>query len=175
MSHAVLLVDDEKNILQAYKRLLRDEDCELLLADGGAAAVEFLRNREIAVIICDQRMPGLTGAEVLAEAYRLQPDAVRITLTGHTDVAAAQASVNEGHVALFLFKPWDDAQVRGTVRSGIATYRAGGVGGADPGEGGEHRIFRSQEVATACHEDGLQHPQCMIAQKIDGCRISAAH
>ncbi len=124
MSHAVLLVDDEKNILQAYKRLLRDEDCELLLADGGAAAVEFLRNREIAVIICDQRMPGLTGAEVLAEAYRLQPDAVRITLTGHTDVAAAQASVNEGHVALFLFKPWDDAQLRGTVRSGIATYRA---------------------------------------------------
>lgn len=124
MSEAVLLVDDERNVLQALKRLLREEDCELLLADGGAAAVEILNSREIAVIVCDQRMPGLTGAEVLAEAYRLQPDAIRITLTGHTDVAAAQASVNKGHVAQFLFKPWDDAQVRTIVRNGIATYLA---------------------------------------------------
>ncbi len=123
MSHAVLIVDDEQHVLQAIKRLLRRDGYEIHVADNGKAALEILANTEIAVIICDQRMPGMSGIEVLAESVRLRPDAFRITLTGYTDLAAAQTSINEGCVNHFLLKPWDDDYLREVVRNGVRAYQ----------------------------------------------------
>ena len=123
MSRAVLLVDDESNVLQSLRRLLHGDDYELHVADGGAAALEILGKTEVAVVVCDQRMPDVNGAQVLAEAYRLQPDAIRIALTGHTDILTAQASINEGHVSHFLFKPWNDDQLRTLIRQSVEDYR----------------------------------------------------
>ena len=123
MSDAVLVVDDEPHILQAIKRLLRRDGYEIHLAENGPAALEMLAHREVAVIVCDQRMPGMTGAEVLAESARLQPDAFRITLTGYTDLAAAQRSINQGKVNQFLLKPWEDEHLRAAVREGVRTSR----------------------------------------------------
>ncbi|MFQ5591553.1 MAG: response regulator, partial [Phycisphaerae bacterium] len=119
----VLIVDDEAHVLQALQRVLRRDGYDIRVADGGQAAVGILNSQEVAVVICDQRMPGMSGAEVLAEAYRRQPDAVRITLTGYTDLAAAQASINEGNVSHFLLKPWDDDHLRGIVRDGVRKYQ----------------------------------------------------
>ena len=116
MSTAVLIVDDEQHVLQSLKRLLRRDGYAVHLADSGPAALEILAKTEIAVIICDQRMPRMTGAEVLAQAYKICPDTVRITLTGYTDLAAAQTSINEGHVNRFLLKPWDDDHLRSVAR-----------------------------------------------------------
>jgi len=123
MSETILLVDDEPRILQSLVRLLRRDGHEILTAENGPAALELLAEHEVATIVCDQRMPGMSGAEVLAEAYKLRPDAVRITITGYTDLASAQASINEGHVNHYLLKPWDDEHLRSVVRDGVRTYR----------------------------------------------------
>ncbi|MCG8404093.1 MAG: response regulator [Phycisphaerales bacterium] len=123
MSHAVLIVDDEQQILRSLKRLLRRDGYEIHLADNGPSALEILAETEIAAIICDQRMPGMSGAEVLAEAYKLRPDTLRITLTGYTDLAAAQKSINEGHIHQFLLKPWDDDNLRSVVKDAVGAYQ----------------------------------------------------
>ncbi len=98
MSYSILIVDDEQNVLQAIKRCLRREDYDIYLANGGEDALRIMSEKEIALIICDQRMPGMSGAEVLAESVTLRPDAYRITLTGYTDLDAAQKSINEEQV-----------------------------------------------------------------------------
>jgi len=123
MSHAVLIVDDEESVLRAMKRLLRRDGYEIHLAASGPAALEILAEKEIAVIICDQRMPGMTGAEVLAESVKLRPDAFRITVTGYADLQALQASVNEGGIHRFLLKPWNDDQLRKAVQDGVRAYQ----------------------------------------------------
>lgn len=121
--HTVLLVDDEMGILRALKRVLRRDGHEVVLANGGREGIEVLESREVHLIICDQRMPEVAGPEVLARAFELQPNAFRITLTGQTDLKAAQQSINEGHVNQFLMKPWDDDQIRKSVTDGLRSYQ----------------------------------------------------
>jgi len=122
MNKTILAIDDEIDVLKALKRVLRREGMDILLATCGEDAVTLLEQYEPAVIICDQRMPGMMGAAVLAESVRLRPDAFRITLTGYTDLGAAQASINEGQVNQFLTKPWDDDHLIQVVRQGIQTH-----------------------------------------------------
>jgi response regulator RpfG family c-di-GMP phosphodiesterase len=123
MTPEVLIVDDEENITRALTRLLRLDGYTIHAASNGAQALEILaKSPDIAVIICDQRMPGMTGAQVLAEAYKERPDSVRITLTGFTDLASAQSSINEGRVNHFLLKPWNDDQLRAIVREGVRSH-----------------------------------------------------
>ena len=123
MSNAVLIVDDERHVLQSLQRLLRRDGYEIHLAESGRAALDILSETEIAVIVCDQRMPGMSGSEVLAEVYKRHPNTVRITLTGYTDLASAQASINDGHVNQFLLKPWDDQQLRSVVADAVRAYK----------------------------------------------------
>ncbi|MEO0514029.1 MAG: HD domain-containing phosphohydrolase [Planctomycetota bacterium] len=119
----ILVVDDEPSILRSLKRTLRRAGHDVILAEGGAAGVDILQQESIHLIICDQRMPDVPGPEVLAKAYELQPDAFRITLTGHTDLEAAQKSINEGHVNQFLMKPWDDEHLRRCVHDGLRSHQ----------------------------------------------------
>jgi len=121
--YRVLLVDDELSILRSLKRTLRRAGHEVLMAEGGAAGIKTLEEESVHLVICDQRMPDVAGPEVLAKAYELQPDAFRITLTGHTDLEAAQKSINEGHVNQFLMKPWDDEHLRRCVEEGLRSFR----------------------------------------------------
>ena len=123
MSAAVLIVDDEPLIPRTITRLLRRQGFKTRSANGGEEALKILDGNEIAVIICDQRMPGMSGAEVLAEFYKRSPDTYRITLTGYTDLASAQKSINEGNVNQFLTKPWDDGHLLSAVTQGVDTYR----------------------------------------------------
>lgn len=118
----ILLVDDEPSILRSLKRTLRRCGYEVLTAEGGAAGIELLKSETVHLIISDQRMPDIAGPEVLAAAYQLQPDAFRITLTGYTDLEAAQKSINDGHVNQFLMKPWDDEHLRRCVADGLRSY-----------------------------------------------------
>ena len=121
--YTVLLVDDEVGILRALKRVLRRDGHEVLLAEGGQQGIDILESRPVHLIICDQRMPEVPGPVVLSRAYELQPDAFRITLTGQTDLVAAQKSINEGHVNQFLMKPWDDEQIRKAVTDGLRSFQ----------------------------------------------------
>ena len=118
--HTLLFVDDEENILKALRRLFHRTGHEILTASSGAEALRVLARRPVSLIVTDQRMPGMTGTEMLAEARELQPDAVRIVLTGYADVKAAMEAINDGRVYRFLPKPWDDRGLVEIVEQALA-------------------------------------------------------
>ncbi|MCC7389371.1 MAG: response regulator [Phycisphaerales bacterium] len=119
----VLIVDDDAGVLHAIRRVLRGEGYQFLTAADGRQAVAIMAEQDIAAIICDQRMPGMTGSDVLAEARRLRPDASRLTITAYTELPAVVAAINEGGVHHFLLKPWDEEHLRVTVRNAVGKHR----------------------------------------------------
>ena len=111
----LLLVDDEENILSSLRRLLRRDGYTILTATGGQAALELLASNPVDVIISDQRMPGMTGVEFLRKAKDMDPDSVRLMLSGYSDLQSVTDAINEGAIYKFLSKPWDDALLRANI------------------------------------------------------------
>jgi thioredoxin reductase (NADPH) len=116
MAKSVLLtIDDDPEVLRAIERDLRRKyagDYRVLRAESGTAAMEIvrelkLRNNTIALFLVDQRMPGMSGVEFLAQAVELFPDAKRVLLTAYADTDAAIAAINDAGVNHYLLKPWD--------------------------------------------------------------------
>ncbi|MGH2536639.1 MAG: FAD-dependent oxidoreductase [Candidatus Promineifilaceae bacterium] len=116
----ILAVDDEPQVLNAVERDLRQhyaEDYQILKARSGAEALSAVeemkrRNRQVALFLADQRMPGMTGTEFLAQALRLYPDARKVLLTAYADTEAAIASINTIGLDHYLLKPWDPPDQR---------------------------------------------------------------
>jgi response regulator RpfG family c-di-GMP phosphodiesterase len=121
----VLLVDDEENILRSICRVLLEEDAlEVVTADSGPRGLEVLQaNRDVALILSDQRMPGMSGADFLQRARELSPDSVRMVLTGYADMADTMDAINKGGASRYLTKPWDDDALRCAIREGVEQYR----------------------------------------------------
>lgn len=116
MAKPVLLtVDDDREVLRAVERDLRRKyaaDYRVLRAGSGQEALEIvrelkIRNNSIALFLIDQRMPGMSGVEFLAQAITLFPDAKRVLLTAYADTDAAIAAINEAGINHYLLKPWD--------------------------------------------------------------------
>ncbi|MDH3339051.1 MAG: response regulator, partial [Gammaproteobacteria bacterium] len=114
----ILFVDDEKRVLNAMRGLFRRE-YELFLTCDGAEAIRIASENEIDVIVADQRMPGMTGIEVLAEIKEKSPRTVRILLTGYADPSAVEGSINIGEVFRFLSKPCPPKMLRETLSLAI--------------------------------------------------------
>jgi len=114
MRGTVLFVDDERRVLTSMRAMFR-RDYEVLLANSGAEALDLLRDHEVDVIVSDQRMPGMTGVEVLKAVKRLAPNAMRILLTGYADLKAIEASINEGEVFRYLTKPCPSEQLKEAI------------------------------------------------------------
>jgi thioredoxin reductase (NADPH) len=112
---SILTVDDDREVLRAIERDLRrkyGEHYRVLRADSGQAALEALRelnvrNDPVALLLVDQRMPGMSGVEFITEANKLFPDAKRVLLTAYADTSAAIRAINEAGVHHYLLKPWD--------------------------------------------------------------------
>jgi signal transduction histidine kinase len=121
--HAVLAVDDEPANQRAVRRALGD-DCRVLTAASGDEALELMARESVALVIADQRMPGLSGAEFLAETVVRHPAVIRIVLTGYTDVDTLIEAINRGHVYHFLSKPWEARELRQVVRRGLERFAA---------------------------------------------------
>jgi len=119
----VLAVDDEPVNQRAIRRTL-SEDCRVLTAGGGAEALELMARHPVALVIADQRMPGMSGAELLAEIVERHPNVIRIVLTGYTDVDTLLDAINRGHIYHFLSKPWDARELRQVVRRGLDRFSA---------------------------------------------------
>lgn len=115
----VLIVDDEPKVLNAMRRVLRDEPILLETAENAAEALAIMEHQEIDVLVSDARMPGMDGAELLAEVHKRWPRCARILLTGYPDIEALLSSINRGHLYRFIQKPWDDDEVRTSI------YQAG--------------------------------------------------
>ncbi|MGB4499011.1 MAG: HD domain-containing phosphohydrolase [Methylococcaceae bacterium] len=112
--HTLLVVDDDADVLATLTRSFR-KGYKTLAASGGEAALEILNSQSVDLIICDQRMPGVGGVEVLTHAFNVQPQAVRILLTGYTDVESLLACVNEAHIYKYVTKPWIPDDLNFTV------------------------------------------------------------
>lgn len=108
----ILLVDDEENVRNALKRVLKREGYEVYSAPGGAEALAQLKNISPDVIISDFLMPEMNGIEFLNRAREILPEVVRIILTAHADVQMAVKAINEAGVYRLLTKPWDDAELK---------------------------------------------------------------
>ena len=115
-AHAVLFVDDEVNILKALQRLLRNEDMDVLCASRGQEALEILERSTAQVVVTDQRMPEMTGVDLLSQVRQRHPDVVRMMLTGYTEMELAVDAINRGEIYRLITKPWNDDELRATVR-----------------------------------------------------------
>lgn len=119
----VLLADDEPNILRSLKRMLMEEPLEVLTAQSGEEGLTILKNHpDIALIISDQRMPGMPGAEFLSRAREIAPDAMRMILTGHADIHAAIDAINKGGAYRYVAKPWKDEELIQIIRDALHRY-----------------------------------------------------
>ncbi len=120
--HTILCVDDEENILQSLKRLLRKEDYRLLTARSAQEGLEILGRETVHLVISDQRMPEMSGVEFLARINEEYPDVIRVVLTGYTDVDSITESINKGHIYKFLLKPWNDQDLKLDIRQTLEQY-----------------------------------------------------
>ncbi|WP_207221242.1 EAL domain-containing protein [Pseudoduganella lutea] len=115
-ARTLLLVDDEPSVLRALERVFRREGWRILLADGAPQALELLAVNDVQVVVSDQRMPQMSGAELLARIRELYPHTVRMILSGYADHASIMDAVNRGAIYKYLSKPWDDDELRQAVR-----------------------------------------------------------
>ena len=116
----VLLVDDEESILNSLRRLLRGQPYDVLLATGGAQALEIMAQQPIDLVMSDARMPNMDGATFLAHVHQLYPHTTRIMLTGYADPAAIIKAINEGQIHRYISKPWHDEELLLTLRQSLA-------------------------------------------------------
>ncbi len=120
---AVLFVDDEAHVLAALKRLLRKEAFRTFFAASAEEALDLLRREEIRLVVADERMPGVSGIELLQEVKRLYPRTVRVILSGYADVAAVVDAINKGEVYRFFSKPWNDDELKSSLRQCLEHWR----------------------------------------------------
>jgi FixJ family two-component response regulator len=111
----ILIVDDEANVLTALRRMLHREPYQVHTANTAEEAFELLREKEVSLIISDYRMPSMNGVTFLQQAKELQPDSVRIILSGFADIGAIIDAVNRGEIFKFIAKPWNDDELKMTI------------------------------------------------------------
>lgn len=121
-SYHLLIVDDETSVVNALKRVFRQENYVIHTAANSNEALEVLGRKKCQLIISDYMMPGMSGAELLRRIKAEYPDMIRIMLTGHADTNAVMAAIKEGAVYRFILKPWNDDDLRITVALALEQY-----------------------------------------------------
>ncbi len=111
----ILLVDDEPRVLSALRRGLRREPVEIESAGSGEEALELLGKGHFALVISDQKMPGMSGVELLAKVRRDWPSTARVLLSGWSS-EIPEDEVGAAGLFATLPKPWDDTEIRDTIR-----------------------------------------------------------
>lgn len=121
-SRTLLIVDDEPHILAALQRMLADEGYGIFTATSAHEGLELLAKNPVQVILSDQRMPAMSGAEFLGCVKALYPDTVRMVLSGYAELETVVQAVNEGAIYKFFVKPWDEEQLRAQIRDAFLYY-----------------------------------------------------
>jgi len=117
----ILLVDDEVNSLSALKRTLRRE-YNIFTATSGEDALAIMEQNDIAVIIADHLMPGMTGVEFLEKTWQEYPETTRMLLTGYDSQKVLMDAINTGHIHNCITKPWEPEELISIVREGVKVY-----------------------------------------------------
>ncbi len=122
MEDSILIVDDEPNVIAAVKRVFIEDPYQIYSAEGAQEGMEILKNHPIKVVISDEKMPDISGAEFLAMVRQQFPDVTRIMLTGHASIDSAMKAINEGEIYRFFTKPWNGMEIRFAVKAAIDKY-----------------------------------------------------
>jgi diguanylate cyclase (GGDEF)-like protein/PAS domain S-box-containing protein len=121
-ANTLLLVDDEENVLIALKRILHRDGYHILTAANAEQALELLAKNNICVVVSDQRMPGMSGVELLRRVKLMYPDVVRMILSGYTEVGTLTDAINKGEIYQFITKPWENETVIASIREAFLRY-----------------------------------------------------
>jgi DNA-binding NtrC family response regulator len=119
--HCLLVVDDEPDVCDSVHDLLRRE-FRVLKAHGAEEGMRVMREEEVHIVMTDQRMPQITGVELLKKVKAKNPQAVRMLFTGYADLESIVAAINQGHIYQFLRKPWQPEELLAAVRQAAAEY-----------------------------------------------------
>lgn len=122
MKDTILIVDDEPANLRMLERLFH-KNYRVLTANSGAEALSMLERETVALILTDQRMPGMTGTELLCESMQTQPDVAKIIVTGYSDIEALIEAINTARVYKYVSKPWDPVDLKKVVLGALREYK----------------------------------------------------
>jgi response regulator RpfG family c-di-GMP phosphodiesterase len=119
--HTLLVIDDEMDVCDSVHDLLRRE-FRVLRARSADEGLKLMQEHEVHIIMTDQRMPKVTGVELLTTAYRGTPQAIRMLFTGYADLESIIQAINQGHIFKFLKKPWQPDELERAVREAATEY-----------------------------------------------------
>ena len=119
--HCLLIVDDESNVCDSVHDLLRRE-FRVLKAHSATDGYRIMQEQEVHIVMSDQRMPQITGVELLAGVKARYPSAIRMLFTGFADLDSIIAAINQGHVFQFLKKPWQPEELEAAVRQAALEF-----------------------------------------------------
>ena len=119
--HTLLVIDDEIDVCDSVHDLLR-HDYRVLKARSAEEGLKVMQDNEVHIIMTDQRMPKVTGVELLTSVLRGQPRAVRMLFTGYADLDSIIQAINQGHIFKFLKKPWQPEELQQAVAEAAAEY-----------------------------------------------------
>ena len=123
--YGILIVDDEEAILESLEFTLGSE-YRVFTADSGEGGLEVLDREDIAVVIADQVMPGMSGVEFLGKVIERNPRAIRMMLTGYAEMESIVGAINEGKIYRYITKPWEPDELRLNVKRALETYELQG-------------------------------------------------
>jgi response regulator RpfG family c-di-GMP phosphodiesterase len=119
--HCLLIVDDEPDVCDSVADLLRRE-FRVLKAHSAADGCRIMQQEEVHIVMSDQRMPQITGVELLTKVKSRHPHAIRMLFTGFADLDSIIAAINQGHIYQFIKKPWQPEELLSAVRQAAVEY-----------------------------------------------------
>ena len=119
--HSLLIVDDEPNVCDSVHDLLRRE-FPVLKAHSAEEGYRLMQTEEVHIVMSDQRMPQISGVELLSKVKSRYPQAIRMLFTGFADLESVIAAINQGHVFRFVRKPWQPEELQMAVRDAAAEF-----------------------------------------------------
>ena len=122
MIGTILYVDDDTANLLVLKATCQGE-FDVITAASGPEGLAILKEREVAVLLVDQRMPGMSGVEVLEIAQELYPETIRILITAYSDLSDAISAINRGKIRRYIRKPWDPGELKAVLRDSVETFQ----------------------------------------------------
>ncbi len=140
--YPVLYVDDERNNLTVFRLVFSDE-FTVRTAQSGEEALAILASEPVAVLLADQRMPGMTGITLAERVKEMHPEVVRMIVTAFVDTRAALDAINRGEVYRFISKPWREEELRAVLRTGVDLFALGNLVGDL-----QLKMLRSERLAS---------------------------
>ncbi len=117
-----MFVDDEVSVLEALKWVFKDEPYRFFAFNNPIDALKKMEETEFAVVIADQLMPEMEGTIFFEKIKQKWPETIRIMITGHVDLDIVLDAINLGNVYRFIFKPWNERELKLTVKSAVSYY-----------------------------------------------------